>query len=372
MSTTAPLDEPGPVREGVELDRVALAAWLSAHGVPATESELEVSQFGRGFSNLTYSVRVASASPSEWVLRRAPPGVKIASAHDMGREHRILEALSRHWRTPAPPHSARVPRPLGLEDDESVLGTSFYVMERVRGVILRRDLPRGVSLDAEGAARLSTALVDTLVEIHSLSPRDVGLEGLGKVEGYNGRQVRGWSERYTKAQTDEVPSIAEVMAWLSSHVPTESRGALVHNDFKYDNVVLDPALGEVRAVLDWEMATLGDPLADLGVMLGYWIEPGDPAFMQALRFGPTGIEGSLDRRGVIDRYLERTGLDGRELPFFYTLALFKLAVVAQQLYVRFVKGMTTEPRYAAMGEAVRGLARAAAEVIETGRIDRQR
>jgi aminoglycoside phosphotransferase (APT) family kinase protein len=279
----------------------------------------------------------------------------------MGREHRILSRLHAVW--------PKAPRTLAFCEDESVLGAPFYVMERSSGVILRAKTPPGLELGPERMRALSESLVDTLVEIHAVDLEAAGLADLGKAQGYIERQVRGWTERYRKAQTDEIPEFDEVARWLAEHMPSESGGTLIHNDFKYDNVVLAPDLSSVVAVLDWEMATLGDPLMDLGCTLGYWIEANDPPLMQAMRFGPTNLPGSLTRMEIVRRYEERSGRAVTHLPFYFTFALFKLAVVAQQLYQRYARGLTKEPRYALMIEGVRGLSRAGVAVIATERID---
>jgi aminoglycoside phosphotransferase (APT) family kinase protein len=346
-------DEPQEVREGAALDAAALAPYLATLGLTGP---IEIKQFGRGYSNVTYSVRVGER---DLVLRRGPPGVKIASAHDMGREHKILSRLASVW--------PKVPKVIALCEDESVIGGPFYVMERVRGVILRAKLPDGIALPPERMKTLSEAMVDTLAEIHTVDLVKAGLADLGKPAGYNQRQVKGWSERYLKAQTDEIPEMAEVAAWLAANTPPESAATLIHNDFKYDNVVLSEALDRVIAVLDWEMSTIGDPLMDVGCALSYWVEEHDPMLLRATRFGPTDLPGNLTRRQFVDRWQEKTGLTATNMPFYYAFALFKLAVVAQQLYQRYAKGLTKEPRYAFMIEGVKGLSRAATRVIATGK-----
>jgi aminoglycoside phosphotransferase (APT) family kinase protein len=280
----------------------------------------------------------------------------------MGREFRILAALAPTW--------PKAPRPLAHCDDASVIGTPFYVMERVQGVILRAKTPEGLVLDPPAMKRASEATCDTLAEIHNLDWRAVGLGDLGKPDGYVERQVRGWTERYAKAKTDDVPQIVRLGAWLEEHRPTESGATLVHNDFKYDNVVLSPDLGRVLAVLDWEMATIGDPLMDLGTALGYWIEPDDPPVFQVTVFGPTNRPGNLTRVQFAERWSRATGRDASNVLFYYAFALFKLAVVAQQLYKRWVDGHTKEERYAMMIEGVRAVATSALVAIDKGRIDR--
>jgi aminoglycoside phosphotransferase (APT) family kinase protein len=357
---TDALDRPEAVRENAQLDTTRLAAWLADHGLPG---QVEVLQFPRGYSNLTYLLRVHApdGSAREVVLRRPPMGVKIASAHDMGREHRILSHLHAVW--------PKVPRTLGYEESDAVLGAPFYVMERVEGVIFRARQPKGLALEAMDGRHLSTTLIDTLAEIHALDLAEAGLTDLGKPAGYNTRQVRGWTERYEKATTDEVPDIEQIARWLAAHTPVESGATLIHNDFKYDNVVFAPDLSRIVAVLDWEMSTIGDPLMDLGCALSYWVEATDPPLVQAMRFGPTDAPRSLRRMELVERWSERTGREATNLVFYYAFALFKLAVVAQQLYQRYVRGLTQEPRYAFMIEGVKGLTRAAVRAVETDRID---
>lgn len=349
------LDRAEDVRPGAELDLTRLGDWLSEHELIGP---IEVLQFPRGYSNLTYLLRVGDR---EVVLRCPPKGVKIASAHDMSREYRILSKLSGV--------GFRVPTPLLFCDSEAILGAPFYVMERSKGVILRAATPPELELGEERMRLLSEELVDTLALIHAVDLDAAGLLNLGKPEGYIERQVRGWTERYRKAQTDDVPEFDSIAEWLASHMPKESGATLIHNDFKYDNVVLSSDLSSVVAVLDWEMATLGDPLMDLGCTLGYWIQADDPPLMQAMRFGPTNLPGNLTRMEVVHRYEERSHRTVTHLPFYYTFALMKLAVVGQQLYRRYAEGLTREPRYARLLDGVRGLSRAGVEVIASGRID---
>jgi aminoglycoside phosphotransferase (APT) family kinase protein len=352
------LDQPTPVRAESSFDVQALAAWLRQRE-KGLEGEPVLMQFGRGYSNLTYLVKFGDR---ELVVRRAPPGVKIKSAHDMGREFRILSALAPVW--------PKVPRPIAHCEDEGVIGTAFYVMERVRGTILRARVPDGIVLDEPTMRRVSQATCDTLAEIHTLDWKAAGLGDLGKPEGYVERQVRGWADRYAKARTDDVPTVDKLGAWLEQHRPADSGATLVHNDFKYDNVVLAPDLSRVVSVLDWEMATIGDPLMDLGTALGYWIEPNDPPVFQATVFGPTNRPGNLTRLELVERWSKATGRDASNVLFYYAFALYKLAVVAQQLYKRYVEGLTKEDRYSVMLAGVQALTMAALIAVEKGRIDR--
>jgi aminoglycoside phosphotransferase (APT) family kinase protein len=355
------LDQPTPVRADSVFDVHALAQWLRARqpGEPALAAEPELFQFGRGFSNLTYLVRFGDL---ELVVRRAPPGVTIKSAHDMGREFRILGALSPAW--------SKAPRPIAHCEDASVIGTPFYVMERVKGVILRGVVPAGMDLGPATMQRISESACDTLAEVHRLDWRAVGLGDLGRPEGYVERQVRGWAERYRKSRTDDVPQVERLGAWLEAHRPKESGATLVHNDFKYDNVILAPDLRGVVAVLDWEMATIGDPLMDLGTALGYWVDGDDPEPLRVKVFGPTDRPGNLTRVQFVERWSRATGRDASNVLFYYAFALFKLAVVSQQLYKRYVDGLTREDRYAVMLQGVRAVATAGLLAVDKARIDR--
>ncbi|MBI4816757.1 MAG: phosphotransferase family protein [Deltaproteobacteria bacterium] len=351
------LDRAEPVREGASLDVEELSSYLKSKGL---KGPFEVQQFTRGYSNVTYLVRSAD---QELVLRRPPPGVKIETAHDMGREFGILSKLHPSW--------PKVPKPILLETDPSVLGSPFYLMERVRGVILRARLPKGLELTPRLIRGISENSIDTLAEIHGLDVGGVGLGELGKPAGYVERQVRGWTQRYERAKTEELVDAEFVARWLSEERPPESGACLVHNDFKYDNLVLDPQdLTRVVAVLDWEMATLGDPLLDLGCALAYWTQADDPRELVERSFGPTHFAGNLTRSDVVERYGAKTGRDVSRVAYHYVFGVFKLAVVGQQLYQRFVRGLTTEARYAGLGEAVRAFMRIGRHVIGTGRIDR--
>ncbi len=352
-------DQPSPVRGGEELDAERLGAYLRER-IPGTEGDLVVEQFPRGFSNLTYLLRLGER---ELVLRRPPFGSRVKSAHDMGREHRILSHLS--------PVYPKAPQPLAYCEDDSVLGAPFYVMERVRGVILRPQMPAEMAPAPEKMAAIAESFVDTLVELHAVDYEAAGLGELGRPEGYVRRQVEGWTKRWQGAKTDEVPRIEHVARWLAENVPAAAGASLIHNDFKYDNVVLDADdWSQVRAVLDWEMATLGDPLTDLGTSLGYWVDPADPLEMKGLRLSPTTLAGNPTRSDVAQLYATKSGRDLGDVVFYYAYGLFKIAVIVQQIYYRFKKGLTQDPRFASLGVAVAGCGRVAERAIAKGRIDR--
>jgi aminoglycoside phosphotransferase (APT) family kinase protein len=345
------------IRAGEELPVERLAAWLKDH-LPELVGPLTIEQFPAGHSNLTY---LLSDGRAEFVLRRPPFGNQLKSAHDMGREFRVLSRLCHVF--PA------APRPFVYCDDESVMGSPFYLMERRRGLILRKSTPTEVVIEPDMARRLSTALIDQLALLHSIDFQAAGLADLGKPEGYVQRQVSGWASRYAQAKTGESPAMDRIGCWLSEQRPPESKAAIIHNDYKYDNVVLaaeDPT--RVIAVLDWEMATLGDPLMDLGTTLGYWVEAGDPPVLQQAAFGPTAVPGSLTRGELVARYEEQTGRPISNALFFYCFGLFKIAVIVQQIYARYVRGHTRDPRFASLGDLVGVLARQADAAIQSGTI----
>src|SRR5688572_13436734 len=354
------IDTSRAVRAGEELPHEALLAYLKQH-LPDLNGSLTVEQFPAGFSNLTYLLRIGDR---ELVLRRPPIGAKIKTAHDMGREYRILAHLH--------PVYPKVPRPLLFCDDESVLGVPFYVMERVNGIILRAQPPRSLVLSAETMRRLSEVFVDNLAEIHAIDYEAAGLGDLGSPQGYVNRQIAGWTRRYYNARTDDVPEIEQVATWLHEHLPNDSpNGSLIHNDYKYDNIVLAPDdLTRVVAVLDWEMATVGDPLMDLGTTLGYWVEPTDPEEWQQYGFVLTKLPGNFTRSELVDYYSRRSGREIGDPVFYYVYGLLKIAVIVQQIYARYQKGLTRDPRFAQLGALVKACGRLAQCAIEYKRIDR--
>ncbi|MGE3314500.1 MAG: phosphotransferase family protein [Planctomycetaceae bacterium] len=354
---SAPIDQSTSVREGEQLDAARLGEFLAAH-ISGVQLPLVVEQFPQGFSNLTYLVR---AGDQEFVLRRPPFGNRVKSAHDMGREYNVLSKLHKVYEL--------APKPLAYTDDESVLGAPFYVMERRRGVILRKSLPRGTNVEPETLRTLGLNAIDNLARLHTLDYAAAGLADLGKPSGYVERQVSGWASRYEKAQTDDVPAMFATIEWLKQNQPAESGAALIHNDYKYDNLILDPNdLTRIIAVLDWEMCTIGDPLMDLGATLAYWVEEGDDASLTSFVAGPTNLPGSPKRSELIDRYREQTGRDLSNILFYYCFGLFKLAVIIQQIYYRYAAGHTQDPRFAHLNKVVFNLGRAAVRAIEIGRV----
>jgi aminoglycoside phosphotransferase (APT) family kinase protein len=338
------LDEAGPVRTGEELPAEHLQAYLRQQ-LPELSGPLTVEQFPAGHSNLTYLLHVGS---NDLVLRRPPFGNQVKTAHDMAREYRVLSGLH--------PIYEPAPRPHLYCADEAILGAPFYIMQRRRGVILRNNLPPGLTIDPATARQLGFALIDNVARLHSVDYAAAGLADLGKPEGYVARQVHGWIKRFSDAKTDDCPALERAARWLSEHIPAETGRAMIHNDYKYDNLVLDPGdLTRIVAVLDWEMATIGDPLMDLGTTLGYWVEADDPPGLRQLAAGPTYLPGSLTRRELVERYQERTGRALSDGQFYYCYGLFKIAGIVQQIYARYVRGHTRDPRFARLNHLVAAL-----------------
>jgi aminoglycoside phosphotransferase (APT) family kinase protein len=351
------LDHPASVRPGEELDLVRLEPYLRGQ-FPGDAGRLQVLQYPSGHSNLTYSL---SLGARELVLRRPPFGSKVKSAHDMSREFRVLSKL----------HSVYAPAPEALLycDDESVIGAPFYVMNPIHGIILRRHVPPGLDFPAEKARRLSESFVDNLIRLHRVDYAAVGLSDLGKPEGYLQRQVRGWIERYYGSKTHDYSEVEKIAAWMQQHMPSASGVSLIHNDYKYDNVVLDSNdITKIVGVLDWEMCTIGDPLTDLGTTLAYWVDAADPEELQKTRWGPTSVPGSLTRAEIVSDYARKTGTDASQIAFYLAFARFKLAVIVQQIYYRYYQGLTKDERFASMPATIQMLLRASWHTAQTGRI----
>ena len=341
VSTEGGAGEDGePVREEDNFDVEAVHAWLATHApADAGIGELcrtpEVRQFSGGASNLTY---LLSYGEREMILRRAPPGAKAASAHDMAREFRIQRALA--------PYYPYVPKMVALCQDSSVIGNDFYVMERIQGTILRARIPPELGLDAPTIRRLCLSAIDRLVELHQIDPLRAGLADIGKGTGYVRRQVEGWSERYRTARTWNVPRFERVMHWLAERQPPDIALRVIHNDYRLDNLVLardDPQ--RIVGVLDWEMATVGDPLMDLGGALAYWVQRDDDRVMRALRRQPTDAPGMLSRREIVEHYAQRTGLSIDDWVFYEVFGLFRLATIIQQIYRRYHLPQTRNPAF---------------------------
>lgn len=318
---------------------------------------VEMIQYKGGYSNLTYLIRI---DQQEFVLRRPPLGKKISKAHDMVREFRILEALQKAG-------YSKIPKPMLCCEDEAVIGAPFFLMEKVDGLILRNKMPEDDPLDSDYFRKLSTNSLDILLELHQLELEKSGLIQLGKPEGYVQRQIEGWSKRYVNAKTDDLKEMERVSEWLNSNLPNKENTGFIHNDFKYDNLVLSGTDNpEIKAVLDWEMATVGDPLMDLGTSLAYWAEEGDLQIMKM--FNLTYPAGNMTRAEVIAYYSSKSNLDLENILFYYAFGLFKVGVIAQQIYQRFTQGFASDPRFAALIHVVRACGATALQSIQTNKI----
>ncbi|HKM47514.1 MAG TPA: phosphotransferase family protein [Terriglobales bacterium] len=346
-------DQAGAVRAGEELDLSRLQPFLLEHF--GHSGPVSVEQFPSGHSNLTYLVKLGSR---EVVLRRAPFGSTVRSAHDMAREYRVLSKL--HTAYPV------APKALLYCDDLSILNAPFHLMEPIRGMILRRDPPPSVNFPPETARRLSEAFVDNLARLHRLDYAAIGLADLGNPQGYLERQVKGWIERYHNSKTHDLPEVEPISSWLTERMPPSHETALIHNDYKYDNVVLDPEeVTKIVGVLDWEMCTLGDPLTDLGTALAYWADPQDPEELQEIRSAPTTLPGTLTRAQLVERYAVTSGRDPGDMIFYLTFARFKVAVIIQQIYYRYAQGLTQDARFATLPGRIHTLLRASWHCAES-------
>ncbi len=334
MSNAGVIDAAGKVRVGEELDVSSLRKWMSLH-MPEVQGEPDVTQYSGGASNWTYRLKFETG---DLVLRRPPAGTKAKGAHDMGREYRLQKALE-----PVFPY---VPKMRGYSDDESVIGAEFYMMNRVAGIIPRRNLPRGLEMNADQVRTMCTNVLDTLIALHQVDYKSANLESLGAGEGYTRRQIEGWSKRYSNARTWNVPKGNKVMKWLMENMPKKETLCITHNDFRFDNVVLDEQNPtKVIGVLDWELATIGDPLMDLGNMLAYWVEVGDDKFYRSTRRQPTTLDGMMTRNEVIEYYCQRMNLEVENIAFYQVYGLFRLAGIAQQIYYRYHHKQTRNPAF---------------------------
>ena len=336
------------VRADEELDRASLSKYLEDKIEGG--GDLSIEQFPGGHSNLTYLLRTPAR---EYVLRRGPLGPVAPKAHDMAREYMVLKAVH--------PFFYAAPEVFHLCEDPAIIGAVFFVMERRRGIVMRDRIPPELAAFPDYPARVSRGFVDCLVELHRVDIEKHGLVSLGKPAGFLERQVRGWFERWNRAKTDDIPQMERLIQWLTDHLPVSPAPTLVHNDFKLDNLMLDAQdPGRVEAVLDWEMATVGDPLVDLGLILCYWSQPSDPGGTKAAL---TSEPGWFTRDELIGRYARETGRDVSLINYYEVFALFKLAVVLQQIYVRFHRGQTQDVRFRHFDKRVHNLIQQAAALI---------
>lgn len=341
---SAPDREVIEIRADERLDTTRLEPWLRRH-LPDAGGAFDLAQFGGGHANLTYLVKFGDA---EYVLRRPPLGPVAPSAHDMLREHRVLKDL---WQA-----FPLAPRSFAVCEDDAIIGAPFHVMERRQGIVVRRELPDDRDWPPNLLARMGNMLVDVLADLHGVDPAAAGLQDLGRPDGFVARQLQGWQKRWAAAVHEENPLMDSIIAWLHRGVPQSQRVSLLHNDFKLDNMLLDaddPAIP--RAVLDWDMCTRGDPLLDLGYTLTFWGQgDDDPAWILGASM-PTWAPGFPSRDDVVSRYAALTGLDCSAVHWYQVFGVFKIAVILQQIYIRYLRGQTRDERFAIFGERIAGL-----------------
>lgn len=357
-----PSTDTAPIRHGEDLNWAAFEAYLHEHLPPQLDgqpfdaaAEFAVEQFPGGHSNLTYCVKFGGL---EFVMRRPPFGPVAPTAHDMPREYRLLAAIHPHFRL--------APKPYLLCEDAEVIGAPFYLMERRRGIIVRQTVPPEIGEDSKLRYKISESLVDTLADLHAVDIDSTGLAAIGKPVGFVKRQVEGWANRWERSKTTELLGMTEARAWLLERLPPEpARHTLVHNDYKLDNLMLDAAdPTRLVAILDWEMCTVGDPLIDVGLLLCYWPEAGDPEmFSDSLR-SVTTLPGWMTRAEIVARYATRSGRDVSNIGYYHIFALFKLAVVIQQIFYRYHVGQTKDERFANFDKRVEALAAMAHKMIQ--------
>jgi len=351
------MNDTKPIRQGEELNEENLQEFLREN-LGAKNDEIVIEQFPAGSSNLTYCVRIGA---EEYVLRRPPFGNQVKSAHDMKREFDVLSRLSKVYK-PAP-------KPLIYCANETITGAEFYLMERRRGLIIRGKSPASLENSPELQRKVCESFIENLVELHLLDYKKIGLGDLGKPEGYANRQVAGWTKRYFNAETDEHAELETAIEWLNANLPNSTGASLVHNDYKFDNVMLNPEnLTEITAVLDWEMTTVGEPLMDLGTSLGYWMSKDVGDEMLSMPFNPRVLMENWTRAELVEIYAEKSDNDVSEMLFYYVFGTFKIAVIAQQIYFRFYKGFTKDKRFATFNHFVHALGKIAWQAIEKQKI----
>ena len=351
------IDTPKNIRDGEEFPIENLEIFLKENDFEI--NNLILKQFPSGYSNLTYFLK---SSSKEFVLRRPPFGAKsLKGGHDMLREYNVLKNLKSQFN--------KVPKVHLYCDNDDIIGAPFYIMDRVEGYIIRPNLQEQDSPGEEVIRNVSDSLVSTLVELHNVDINEANLNNLGKIDGYVKRQVEGWIKRYNHSKTDVIVNMDFVAKWLNDNQPLEVEGSIVHNDFKYDNLVLDKNNhSKITAVLDWEMATLGDPFMDLGTTLGYWMDKNDLPELKLFQLSATTLEGNPTREGILEMYESKSGKTIPNPVFYYVFGLFKIAVIAQQIYFRYKKGFTKDRRFGLLNLAVMSLSIMAKQAIIKNRL----
>ncbi len=346
------VEDTAPIRVDERFDESRVARYLYAT-LPELFpcQDVVFDQFPGGAANLTYRARCADGE--EWVLRRAPLGEVAKGGHDMAREYKVLSRLWRQY--------PLAPRAHHYCEDAGVMGKPFFVMERRRGSVIRKEWSAGCIDDPQRKRAVAESLVDALCALHAVAPDAVELGDLGRPDGFVRRQIDGWLTRWDAAATRPVPDMHTVAGLLAGGIPTTTRVAILHNDFKLDNTMVGQD-GRLVAVFDWDMATLGDPLVDLGTLLAYWAQPDDPTY---LVFGSeaVAIGDVMPKAEVRERYAKRTGFDVSNVAYYEGLALFRIAVIIEQIYARYVAGQTADERFAAFEPLAPLLAGAARDLL---------
>ena len=346
------------IRPGEELDQQSLAKYLAA-AICIDLAKFTISQFPAGSSNLTYLI---STGADEYVLRRPPFGNTVKTAHDMRREFEVLSKLTVVFPS--------APKPLIFCDDPNVIGSEFYLMERRQGLIIRGRAPMELESSSELRSQVCESFIRKLVSLHKIDYESAGLGDLGRPDGYNRRQVEGWTKRYLAAKSHDLPALENAIRWLNGNIPPESGAALIHNDYKFDNLMLDQNdLSRISAVLDWEMVTVGDPLMDLGTTLGYWMSSEAGEEMLNMPFNPRVLMENFSRSDLVEIYAAASGRNISNILFYYVFGSFKIAVIAQQIYARYLKGFTKDERFASFGKFVSALGNIVQSAIYRGTLD---
>jgi aminoglycoside phosphotransferase (APT) family kinase protein len=350
-------DKPIGIREGEELDILKLQKYLSSN--LSESSNIKISQFPNGFSNLTYLIK---QDKTEYILRRGPHGATIKSGHDMHREFKILTKLKQVYN--------KVPKTIHYCEDKSIIGVPFYLMERVKGVILRVNNTSNKLIKPELMAKIADSFIENFNKIHSVDIYKTKLNEIGKAEGYNKRQIEGWVKRYDKSKVDDFPLLEKTAKWLYNNIPNDDLNSLIHNDYKYDNIVLDTNdLSQIRSVLDWEMCTIGNPLMDLGTTLGYWTNHNDSDLMKKLNFNPSSVIGNPTREELVHKYSLKSNKNINNIIFYYVYGVFKISVIVQQIYYRYKLGLTKDKRFEKLDVVINDLALVASQAIERKKLD---
>lgn len=343
------------VRKGEELDTKKLQQFIASEIKDAPNGELTIEQFGAGHSNLTYAIKIGDW---EAVLRRPPHGPVAQKAHDMQREYHFLKKLH--------PAYSLAPEPYLYSEDETIVGSPFFMMERKKGIVLDTSFPESIDYHPGIGRTISQNLVKELVKLHQVDSEKTGLITLAKPDGFMERQVKGWINRYKKAKTDDIPQVDDLMDYLDEHIPDTTESTVIHYDYKLNNAMFSEDLNEMIGLFDWEMSTVGDPLADVAVAMSYWMEEEDDKLLKYGLGKPpvTVLPGFYTRAEFLAAYSDQSGRDLSKIDYYMTFAYFKLAVIGQQIYYRYKKGQTNDPRFAQLNVLVENMMKQAIRTIE--------